>query len=215
MDARRSRRLLIAAFALSLLIHLIVASGVRWPFVRTRDETEIIHVQHLRVTRIAHVPTPPPHTPPPQTPAPSATPKPAPTAKPGAHRPPSTSGIAGATGKAGAAATPAPKPVTTPAPSATPACANNDLPAAIASSPPPPEISPQVRADGVSGTARIKVSLDANGTVQNAMVMNSTGSGSLDLVAVSMARSTQYTPAQHDCKAVASDYTFSVKFVSW
>ena len=215
MDARRSRRLLIAAFALSLLIHLIVASGVRWPFGRTRDETEIVHVEHLRVTRIAHVPTPPPHTPPPQTPPPTATPRPAPRARPAAHRPLSPSGIAGATGKAGAVATPVPKPEVTPAPASTIACANNDLPPTLAASPPPPDISAQARADGVSGTARIRVTLDANGTVQNAAVVDSSGSGSLDLVAMSMARAAQYTPAQHDCKAIASDYTFSVKFVSW
>ena len=215
MDVRRSRRLLIAAFALSLLIHLIVASGVRWPFGRTRDETEVVHVQNLRVTRIAHVPTPPPHTPPPQTPPPSATPGPVPSARPVTHRAPSSSGVGGATGKVGVTRTPAPAPAATPAPSPTVACANNDLPATLAASPPPMDISPQARADGVSGTTRVRVSLDANGEVQNAAVVDSSGSGSLDLVAVSMARAAQYSPAQHDCKAVASDYTFSVKFVSW
>ncbi len=215
MDARRSRRLLIAAFALSLLIHLIVASGVRWPFVRTRDETEVVHVQNMRVTRIAHVPTPPPHTPPPQTPPPTASPAPARSAPPAPHLPPSSSGTGGATGRVLSKRTPAPTPVPTPAPSATVQCANNDLPAQLAASPPPPEISPQARADSVTGTTKVRVQLDANGAVQGTTVVDSSGSGSLDLVAVSMARAAQYTPAQHDCKAVASDYTFSVKFVAW
>ncbi len=215
MDARRTRRLLIAAFALSLIIHLIIASGLRWPFGTTRDETEVVHVEHLRVTRIARVATPPPHTPPPQTPPPTASPAPARSAAP--HRPSRNPGgiLPVASGTAGTAATAVPSPAKTPAPSPSVPCANNDLPATIAASPAPQEISPEARAANVSGTARIRVSLDDKGTVQSATVATSSGNSSLDLVAVSMARSAQYNPAHHDCKPVASDYTYSVKFVSW
>ncbi len=214
MDRARTRRLIVIAFALSLFIHVLVASGLRWPLeLRSRDETEIVHVQHLHLTRIAHVPTPPPRTPPPQTPPPRPIPAPSRAAPPVTH---STSG----SGPAGTAtfspATARPTPIATVAalPTAKP-CEHNDLPAALAASPPPPEISPQARADATSGTSRIRVTLDANGVVQTTAVASSSGSSSLDLVALSMARAAQYTPAQHDCKAVASDYVFSVKFVSW
>ena len=57
--------------------------------------------------------------------------------------------------------------------------------------------------------------LDANGQVTGASVTQSTGNSSLDLVAVAMARDARYTPALHECKPVASAYTFSVKFVAW
>ena len=212
MDRRRARRLLVTAFVLSLLIHVLIASGLRWPFELNQSQTpEVIRVQHLRLARIV---SPPPHTPAP-TPPP-ATPAPIRTSAPVRTRVPHSVGVPGA-GAAGSA-TPQPKPIATAAPAAVPSaapCAHNDLPAAIAQSPPPADISPAARADGASGTARIHVTLDADGSVQNAVVAATSGSNSLDLVAMTMARAARYTPARHDCKAVASDYTYSVKFVSW
>ncbi len=217
MDVRRTRRLLIAAFALSLIIHLIIASGVHWPFTKTSDETEVVHVQHLRVTRIARVPTPAPHTPPPQTATPAPTASPAPVRSAAPRRPSRNPAgvLPAATGTGGTAATAVPSPARAPSPAPSVPCANNDLPATIAASPPPSEISPEARAANVSGTARVRVTLDDKGAVQSAAVSSSSGNSSLDLVAVSMARAAQYNPARHDCKAIASDYTYSVKFVSW
>jgi TonB family protein len=87
--------------------------------------------------------------------------------------------------------------------------------AAIAASPAPPDIVPQARAQGTNGVAIVRVQLDATGQIINAGVTQSTGNSSLDLVAVSMARGARYTPALHDCKAIAGEFLFSVKFVAW
>ncbi len=81
--------------------------------------------------------------------------------------------------------------------------------------PSPPDIAPDARAKGTSGVALVSVRLDPNGQVLGADVTQSTGNSSLDLVAVAMARDARYSPARHDCKPVASAYTFSVKFVAW
>jgi protein TonB len=211
MDSRRTRRLLIAAFALSLLVHLIIASGLRWPSPIDRtQQTEIVRVATLtRVTHAVRVPTPAPHTPPPPTASPSPVFKKAAPA----------SGTKSSSG-AGAAGTPAPPvtpvPTPVPAPAQTPApCEKADIPAAVASPPPPPELTPEARAAGTSGIARVRVSLDPSGAVQNATVASSSGSNALDLAAMSMARNARYTPALHLCKAVAADYIYSVKFQAW
>jgi len=67
MDNKRTRRFLIVAFALSLLIHLILTGIIRWPFAQENDEVQVVRIEHLHATRIAHV-VPPPHTPPPAPP---------------------------------------------------------------------------------------------------------------------------------------------------
>jgi TonB family protein len=71
------------------------------------------------------------------------------------------------------------------------------------------------RAQGTDGTAAVDVRLDDTGQVTAATVVHSTGNSSLDAIAVSLARAARYTPALHDCRAVASAYTFSVKFFAW
>jgi TonB family protein len=61
----------------------------------------------------------------------------------------------------------------------------------------------------------VTVALDASGAVTGASVAQSTGSSSLDLVAVGMARDARYSAPLHDCKPIAGNATFSVKFVAW
>jgi protein TonB len=95
------------------------------------------------------------------------------------------------------------------------ACTQPNAAAALAVEPSPPEIAPAARTEGTSGTALVRVQLDATGQVTNAGVTQSSGNTSLDLVAVAMARDARYTPALHDCKPIAGAYTFSVKFVAW
>ena len=209
------RRFLLVAFALSLLIHALLAFGVHRPLVSPRDETQVVTLEHCpRVLTMAKMVTPP-HTPPPRTPPPSTPPHRVSNVTPGkpahvsvvprAHL--STSGGLGS----GAAATPVP----TPAAAATPGCAGGDQPASLVATPPPAEIPPAVRANQTSGVARIEVKLDANGTVTAASIKDSTGNPSLDLVALGMAKAAQYAPAEHNCKAVAGVYTFSANFVAW
>jgi protein TonB len=104
---------------------------------------------------------------------------------------------------------------TTPAATPTSGCAQSTTAAAVVSTPAPPDIPLQARAEGTSGTALVSVQLDASGTVTGATVTQSTGNSSLDLVAVGMARDARYSPALRDCKPVASAYVYSVKFVAW
>ncbi len=82
----------------------------------------------------------------------------------------------------------------------------------VASPPPPSEIASVARSERITNVARIRVIVDANGTVSNATVLQTSGSSSMDLVAISLARAAQYAPATHACKAIASDYTFQVRF---
>lgn len=209
MDARRTRQFLILAFAISLLIHIIVASGLRWPaLIAEQDQVEIVHVEHMTRTTAVHLLV----TPPPKTPAPQKTRAPrAVIAHPG--KPIGTGkGAAGAGGTAGETPIPQPSPV---AVSSAPPCSKGDIAVAVASSPDPPEIPAAARGAATNATARIRVTLDATGTVQKAIIVGSTGNASLDLTAVSMARSAQYAPALHECKPIAADYTFTVRFAPW
>jgi TonB family protein len=199
MENKRARRFLIVAFALSLLIHLTVTQVIRWPFRTAEDDVQIVRIEHLHATRIAHVPTPP-HTP---RPAPSAVPSVAP------------KNVALGNGRGTLVRSPSPAPTLAPTPTAapTPNCVANDTPVQMTSPPPPPsEIASAARADRITNVARIRVIVDPNGSVSNATVLQTSGSSSMDLVAISLARAAQYAPATHACKAIASDYTFQVRF---
>ena len=209
MDRQRTRRVLIVAFALSLLVHLIWAANVQWRIPPDDDtqQAEIFHVAKLPVARVIH--TPPP-TPPP-TPAPA--PHPAVSVAPAKIK-----GLSkfGSGGTAHVAVAPKPAPSVTPAvASPTPNCGKLDFPASIAESPPPSDISPAVRGEATSGTTRVRVEIDANGNITGAAVLSSSGNSSLDVVAVTMAKDARYNPATHQCKAVASYYDFTAKFEPW
>jgi len=203
---RRIPRLLLVAFALSLLVHLTVALILHPPAPTPENQAEVVSIEHRPATiAVQRVPTPPP-PPPKRTPAPHIA---------GSASPLKGPGAAGATGAS--AATPPPVAVATPAPAASPTAAGcaRDVDPAVIATPPPPEIASAVRASATNGIARVSVQLDASGQVTGASVSQSTGNSSLDLVAVAMARDARYSPALHDCKAIAAAYTFSVKFVAW
>ncbi len=207
MDAKRTRRLLFLAFAISLLVHVVVASGVHWPeLMRPQDQPEVVAIVH--VARLIHerrVPSPPPRTPAPKPVATSAQKPIAAGKSPGSG----TGGSGRATEAPSAApATAAPSPVA-------PACTKGDIAPAITASPTVPEIAPSARGAATNGTTRVRVTLDAQGAVQKTLVVDSSGNPALDLVAITMARAAQYSPGLHDCKAVAADYTFTLRFQSW
>ncbi len=205
---KRAPRLLLVAFALSLLLHVVVALILRPASPGPENQAEVVSIQHRPATiAVRKAPTPPPPPKPTAAPrtqssAPPARPGPGPAVKPGS----------------GHNATPRPVVATaTPQPvaKAIAGCAQPNIPATVAATPPPPDIAPEARASGTSGTALVSVALDADGQVTTASVAQSTGNSSLDLVAVSMARGARYTPALRDCKPITSAYTFSVKFVAW
>ena len=205
---KRVPRLLLVAFALSLLVHLIVALILRPTAPTPATQSEVVSIQHRPATIVlTKPPTPPPPPPPRRTPAPRTAASAVPRKGPG------SGGTAGAS-----AATPTPVVAQVTAhPAATPTsgCARSNTAAAVLSTPAPPDIPLQARTEGTSGTALVNVQLDASGSVTGTTVTQSTGNSSLDLVAVGMARDARYSPALHDCKPVVSAYVYSVKFVAW
>ena len=53
MDSQRTRRLLLVAFALSLLIHLMFAAGVRFRLSSPEESVEHVTILHrMRIARI-------------------------------------------------------------------------------------------------------------------------------------------------------------------
>lgn len=203
---RHPQRLLVVAFVLSLLLHLIVALIVRQARSSTQNEVEVVTIEHR--SAITRLQTPPPR--PKATPVPHPRPstRPAPAATHGVAAHPSSGGIGATPG----AATPTPEPVA--AATAEP-CAKAEIGAAVVGDPPQPDVPNEARAQGTSGIATVTVALDASGAVTGATVAHSTGNSSLDLVALGMARSARYSPALRDCKPIAAAYTFSVKFFAW
>jgi TonB family protein len=217
MSASRGRKILFAAFAISLLVHLLLAGYIRWPFNQPSNENEIVKVRRITVARVV------PHTPPPPTPVP--TPRATPAAKPSvvppavptrgnrgprvAHVVSPVSGITPAP-----PVTPMPTP-TAVATSAVQACMQHDISPAVAATSAPVDIPPEARASKVSGTAAVQVQINTDGRVTNATVSQSTGNMGLDQVAMEMAKGATYTPALVKCKPVASTYTYTVKFVAW
>jgi TonB family protein len=202
---RRAQRVLLVAFALSLVLHAVVALVLHPATADFQTQPEAVSVVRRSTMIVArHTPPPPRRT---QTPSPRNLAPPRPRA--------SGAAVARSDGGSVGRSTPAP-----PAPSAVPSaagagCAQPNAAAAVVATPPPSDIPAAVRADHTSGVAVVSVTLDAQGEVSGASVARSTGNSSLDLVAVSMARDARYSAPLHDCKPVAGNATFSVKFVAW
>jgi TonB family protein len=198
--------LLLAAFAISLLIHLAWALLVHRTLPTSETQIETVTIRH-RLTMSTR-PTPPPL--PKRTPVPH----PAATSRPLPRATQATQSTGGQGGNAHATAAPTPEPTAVATGTPNP-CARNDIDAVVLSTPAPPDIPVAARSEATSGTTLVDVKLDARGTVTGAAVSKSSGNSSLDVVALGMARDSTYSPATHDCKPVASTYSFSVKFVAW
>lgn len=205
---RRVPRLLLVAFALSLLVHLAVAVIMHPAAPTPENQPEVVSIEHRPATIAVRPVTTPPPPPPRRTPSPqtaaSAPPKP---------RGPGSGGTTGASTAAPVATVAA--ATATPIASATPGCAHSNINASVAATPAPPDIAPNARTSATNGTALVSVQLDSGGQVTGASVTQSSGNSSLDLVAVTIARDSRYTPALRDCKPIASVYAFSVKFIAW
>lgn len=206
---RWPQRVLLIAFALSLLLHIVFALFAHALRNSRQNDVEVVTIEH-RSDAMIHLQTPRPR--PKVTPVPHPRPstRPAAVATHGAQAKSTGTGTTG--GPTAAAPTPAPAAAAT---AAAPACEKSDIGAAVTETPPQPDISSAARTDGTSGIALIDVQLDAQGAVTGAAVSHGTGNTSLDTVALDMARGARYSPALHDCKPVAAAYTFSVKFYAW
>ena len=205
MTPKASRRLLFFALGLSLLLHAIFLGALRSPFAIRQSDAPVVTIAHARVVRITQA------TPVPQTPAP----QPSPTAPGSAPpRPLATSGRGPATTRAHTPAPPTPAPTPATIAAASP-CRTPTAPAGLEATPQPGEIPAEARAAATNGTSAVLVHLDDAGAVLSAAVSGSSGNPSLDTVALSMAKSARYVPAYRDCKAIASDYTFTARWVAW
>jgi len=205
-----SRKVLLVALAISILLHLLLAGYWYWPFSHSQPEEQVTNVRVMQIVR--RTPAPP------QTPAPK--PQPAPRFATKARSkisPPRISSHNGRNASRGAVtyAPQTPRPVATATPRAVAGCANPNAAPAVAATPDAPDSAAAARASGVNGIAAIDVTLDPTGNVTGAKVARSTGNDGLDASALAMARNASYTPKYAACKGVASTYTFTVKFVAW
>ncbi len=210
MDSTRTRRLLIVAFVLSLLIHVVIATGVRWQLpVDQGSDVQVVQLMRMHPLPIVR-----------RTPAPTPRPTQAPAPHPRAarapkHHPRRPHGTRSSGHGAAVVARALPPASPSPQATATPSCRTTEIAAAVASAPPVPQIDAAARGAQTNGVARVQVQLDATGSVVADALVASSGNPALDAIAVEMARTAQYTPARRACKAVASSYEFSVRFSAW
>jgi protein TonB len=221
----RVRNYLAWSFALSLLVHLIVA-----PLARTLQ----VHEQAQEITYPLALSTRPPlrtivPTPPPATPTPKPLPRAATTSAPpqfhrivavqthtlgaGHSRPRFTPSAYTSPGVAvspeavvSAAATASAQPEPTKASCSQP---HLDPRTENAVQPDYPDLA---REQGASGTAEVRVTLDARGDVLSAVIEQGTGSTLLDNAAVAAAKASTFSPEIEDCLPVGGTYLFRADF---
>ncbi|MDP9018779.1 MAG: TonB family protein [Candidatus Eremiobacteraeota bacterium] len=219
MDARRARRLLLWAFVLSVLVHLIGVRAVHWSVPAPVEAPD-----RLTMSRVAiiHMPR---HTAPPATPKPVAAATPAPKTiqmKTRIDVPLLTTRSLPGHGQTVATLLPAPTatPIPTPTPSPKPSasasagCVTANAPAAVRSAAPVPEIPLAARQGGKTGIVAVRVHLTESGGIAEAVVEQGSGNDALDQVAVAMAKTSTYAPPLAQCKAVAGTYLFRVKLTT-
>lgn len=214
MNPRNARRLLLSAFAISILIHLLGVPLVNWRLATPRDVPERMTISSVRIIRRI-VRTPPPRTPAP-LPTAVSTPKAARTTKIAVPIMANSSGpgrpsVQVATATATPSATPRPQKLPTPS---TGGCVTPNAPAAVKSPAPIPDIPLEAREAAKSGIAQVHVRVSETGAVLEAGVTASLGSDALDQIAVSIAKASQYSPALQQCKPIAGTYEFRVRFVT-
>lgn len=218
MGGARNGRILRMALALSVAVHLVLAS-----FVHVRPVEAIPEAKVGRV--IIHIyvhpkPTPTPHIVHQIAQRPSQSvnraPRP-PHVRPNAHGPvvvappveptgePNPPGNTEAPGSSGA--THQPGPIGPPAP----ACSDPNVEAKTLVAVSPEQSTTDSYVSG-NVTAMIKVDLDDTGRVTAVSVYQSTGSMELDRAALAAARASSYAPETRDCRPVAGSYLFKVEF---
>lgn len=219
MSAASNGRVLRIALAGSLAVHLVVAAIIfshpaKAAPPQKPDKSYIIHLP-------PPTPTPPPPTPKPALPHPQQK---SPAVRPPIHAPHIISRSdphAPPAPPVEPAGSPMPSPAATgpvfaptaapfvPTPTPKPACSAPDIPAktVVTQSADRPE-----DADGYTGTAKVRVDLDATGNVLGASIYQTTGSMELDRAALAAARASRYTPEERDCKNVSGSYLFIVDF---
>jgi protein TonB len=228
----RARNYLVWGFGLSILIHLIGApliSNLRYHEQQQPDDTKVSISKKAKIV----VPTPPPTPPPtPTPPPPKSTPPPQKSTPPPqprplklnipkttadksansvpAYVPPKTGSENGAPQAQGTAPAVASTPAPTPMPTK-PSCSQPHVDPTTKNAvlPDYPEIA---REQGASGTAEVKVTLDANGAVLAASIQQGTGSKVLDDAAIVAAKASTFSPEIDNCQPVGGVYLFRADF---
>ena len=221
MGATRNGRVLGAALAISLALHLVLAG-----FVHVRP---VEAIPYRATPVIVHIYVHPKHTPPPPQPLPRAH---APVQhvaqdvrRPDrrTHVPPNPNGVVasapplptgephapGNTGPTGPGGAPGQTsgPLSPPGPECS--APNAEAKTVIAIS---PDRTVTDSTAGTNVTAMIKVDLDATGRVTGVSIYRSSGSMELDQAAMAAARESTYAPEMRDCQPVAGSYLFKVEF---
>ncbi|MBC5804400.1 MAG: TonB family protein [Candidatus Eremiobacteraeota bacterium] len=114
--------------------------------------------------------------------------------------------------KAGTPAPRAPTPVPTTPPTPKPQCAVPNAKAATKGQLVSADYPDIARQQGATGTAEVKVSLTAAGSVAGATIYKSAGNAALDQSAIAAAKEQTYTPDIVNCVPTAGNYLFQVDF---
>lgn len=213
MKQRFGNNVLLWAFGLSILAHLIFAVIARVPRAEAAPETIPTKVQIVHIARPTPAPT---ATPKPQRQIARTTPQSQPTQRVHVNLPHVSGPSANATSGPPVVATSGPDvpgapqgdPTASPAPPR-PACSVPNAPAHTinAAMPDTP--------DGVLGlpaTAQVQVTLDAAGRVTDLRIYRSAYNQQLDRAAIAAARTSTYAPALVDCLPAGGTYLFTVEF---
>jgi TonB family protein len=213
MKHRFGNRVLVWAFGLSILAHVVFALVTHIPRVEAAPDRAPTHVRID--TLVLHTPAP---TPTPQPPQPQVHPVVHANAAPRVHvdvprvsgpGAQSTSGPAVvATSGAGLDGDPNALATASAAPPR-PACSVPNAPARTISA-----AMPQTP-DGVEGlpaTAEVQVTLDAAGRVTDLRIYRSAYNQQLDRAAIAAAKASTYAPALVDCLPAGGTYLFTVEF---
>jgi periplasmic protein TonB len=230
----RARNYLVWGFAISIIIHLIgapIVSQLRYHETQQPDETKVSISKKVKVVIPTPPPTPPPtptppppkQTPPPQKSTPPPQPKPlklnipkttsnTSANAPAAYVPPKTGSENGAPQAQGTAEAVAATAAPTAEPTK-PSCSQPhvDPTTKNAVQPDYPEIA---REQGASGTAEVKVTLDATGNVLSASIQQGTGSKVLDDSAIAAAKASTFSPEIDNCQPTGGTYLFRADFTS-
>jgi protein TonB len=228
------------AFAISIVIHLILGPIVGRYNPSHAEEKEVQKVSVSKKVKVV-VPTPPPPTPtpPPSTPPPKNTPPPVKQSNP----PPvprlkvnvqqihsstkggpsesqynvkqgSQEGVPQGNAPSGPPAekaASAPPAPPAPTPTPKPACANPNV-EATTTNPVQPETPEMAREQGATGTVQVKVSLNPTGGVVGTSIYKSSGNASLDQAALQAAKQSSYASAVANCVKIGGDYIFRADF---
>jgi protein TonB len=231
----RARNYLVWGFAISILIHLIgapIVSQLRYHETQQPDDTKVSISKKVKVVIPTPPPTPPPtptppppkSTPPPQKSTPPPEPKPlklnipkttsntSANAVP-AYVPPKTGSENGVPQAQGTSAATAPPAAAATAEATKPACSQPHVDP-VTKNPVQPEYPEIAREQGASGTAQVKVTLDASGNVLSVSILQSTGSKVLDDSALAAAKASTYSPEIDNCQPIGGQYRFTADFTS-